>query len=195
VIVREILDRGKKALVIYGTGHFFSFPWPSTMPVPPEANVTLPEIVERTHPDAFYLITPYAGYEKRGCSAALEAAMKWPKEVLVAPVRGTPLEGALMRPECMSQTLRGIDPLPPTEELARLRKRSYEIDMGVAGDALLYLGPAGELMRAPDDPTIWMDVDYRKELVRRIEVEGFKPISFADQMPLAAAPPQPWWPR
>jgi len=195
VIVREILNRGKKALVIYGTGHFFSFPWPSTMPVPPEANVTLPEIIERTHPDAFYLITPYAGYEKPGCSAALEAEMKWSKEVLIAPVRGTPLEGALMRPECMSQTLRGIDPLPPAEELARLQKRSYEIDMGVAGDALLYLGPAAELMGAPSDPTIWMDVDYNKELVRRIRVRGGKPLSFADLLPLVAAPPRPWRPR
>jgi hypothetical protein len=195
VIVREILDRGKKALVIYGTGHFFSFPWPSTMPAPPGGNVTLHEIVERTHPGAFYLITPYAGYEKPGCAAALEAEMKWPKEVLIAPVRGTSLEGALMKPECMSETMRGVDPLPPADEVARLEKRFYEIDLGVAGDALLYLGPAAELMRASSDPTIWLDLDYRKELVRRIEVKGFKPISFADQMPRAAAPPQPWRPR
>ena len=55
VIVREILERGKKALVIYGTGHFFSFPWPSTMPVPSAGTATLGEIVERTHPGAFYL--------------------------------------------------------------------------------------------------------------------------------------------
>ena len=195
VIAREILNRGKKALVIYGTGHFFPFPWPSTMPVPSTGTRTLREIVERTHPSAFYLITPYAGYEKPGCAAALEAATKWPKEVLIAPVRGTPLESVLMKPECMSETMRGVEPLPPADEVARLEKRFYEIDMGIAGDALLYLAPAAELMRAPSDPNIWMDVDYRKELVRRIEVKGFKPISFADQMPLAAAPPQPWWPR
>ena len=195
VIAREILNRGKKALVIYGTGHFFPFPWPSTMPVPSTGTRTLREIVERTHPSAFYLITPYAGYEKPGCAAALEAATKWPKEVLIAPVRGTPLESVLMKPECMSETMRGVEPLPPADEVARLEKRFYEIDMGIAGDALLYLAPAAELMRVPSDPNIWMDVDYRKELVRRIEVKGFKPISFADQMPLAAAPPQPWWPR
>ena len=195
VIAREILDRGKKALVIYGTGHFFSFPWPSTMPVPSGGNVTLHEIVERTHPGAFFLITPYAGYEKPGCAAALEAATKWPKEVLVAPVRGTSLEGVLMKPECMGETMRGVEPLPPADEVTRLQKRFYEIETGVAGDALLYLGPAAELMRAPSDPNIWMDLDYRKELVRRIEAKGFKPISFADQMPLAASPPQPWWAR
>jgi hypothetical protein len=195
VLVREILDRGEKALVIYGTGHFFSFPWPSTMPVPTAGTATLGEIVERTHPGAFYLITPYGGYEKPGCSAALEADMKWPREVLIAPVRGTPLEGALMRPECMSQTMRGVDPLPPADELARLQKRFYEIDTGVAGDALLYLAPAAELMRAPEDPTTWMDVDYNKEIVRRIVVRGGTPLSFVDLLPFVAAAPQPWWPR
>ena len=117
--------------------------------------------------------------------------MKWPKEVLIAPVRGTPLEGALMRPECMRQTVRGLDPPLPAEELARLEKRFYEIDTGVAGDALLYLAPAAELMRAPSDPTTWMDVDYNKELARRIQVRGDTPLSFADLLPLVAAPPQP----
>ena len=195
VIVREILDGGKKALVIYGTGHFFSFPWPSTMPVPSVGTETLREIVERKHPGAFYVITPYGGYEKPGCSAALEATMQWPNEVLIAPVRGTALEGTLMRPECMSQTMRGLDPLPPADELARLQKRFYEIDTGVAGDALLYLAPAAELMRTPSDPTTWMDVEYNRELVRRIQVRGDTPLSFADLLRLVAAPPQPWWPR
>jgi hypothetical protein len=196
VILREILDRGKKALVIYGIGHFLSFPWPSTIPVPSAGTATLGEIVERTRPGAFYVVTPYGGYEKPGCSAALEAEMKWPKEVLIAPVRGTPLEGALMRPECMSQTMRGVDPLPPADELARLQRRFYEIDTGVAGDALLYLAPAAELMRTPVDPTMWMDLDYYEELGRRTEVRsGQPPPPFADLLPLVAAPPQPLWTR
>jgi len=115
--------------------------------------------------------------------------MQWPKEVLVAPIRSTPLEGALMRPECMSQTVQGFDP-PPAEELARLLKRFYEIDTGVAGDALLYLAPAAELMRTPEDPTSWMDADYNKELARRIEVRGGKPLTSAELLPFVAAPPR-----
>lgn len=194
VIVREILDRGEKALVIYGTGHFFSFPWPSTMPVPSAGTATLRELVERNHPDAFYVITPYGGYEKPGCSAALEAATEWPKEVLIAPIQDTPLEDALMRPECMPETMRGLDTLPPADELARLQKRFYEIDTGVAGDALLYLGPAADLMRAAVDPTMWMDVDYYEELGRRAELRGGQPPPpFADVLPFVAAPPQPLW--
>ena len=46
VIVKEILERGKKALVIYGVGHFLSFPWPSTMPEPAGGTATLREIVD-----------------------------------------------------------------------------------------------------------------------------------------------------
>jgi hypothetical protein len=121
--------------------------------------------------------------------------MQWPNEVLIAPVRGTTLEDNLMRPECMTQTVRGLDPLPPADELARLQHRFYEIDTGVAGDALLYLAPAAELMRTPSDPTTWMDVEYNKELVRRIRVRGDTPLSFPDLLRLVAAPPQPWWPR
>jgi hypothetical protein len=195
VIVREILERGNKALVIYGTGHFFSFPWPSTLPEPSGGTATLGEIVERTHPGAFYLVTPYGGYENPDCSAALEAAMQWPNNVLVAPVRGTPLEEALMRPECMSRTMRGVDPLPPADELERLQKRFYEIDTGVAGDALLYLAPAAELMRSPPDATTWMDVDYSNELARRIRVRGGTPLSLADLLPFVAAPPAPLRPQ
>jgi hypothetical protein len=195
VIVREILERGKKALVIYGTGHFLSFPWPSTLPVPSTGTATLREIVERTHPEAFYVIAPYAGYEKPGCSAALETKMQWPRETLIAPVRGTSLESELMQPDCMIEALRGLDVLPPPEELARLLERINEIEAGVAGDALLYLAPAAELMRTPSDPTTWMDADYNRELVRRIRVRGNTPLSFAELLPIVAAPPRPWWPR
>jgi hypothetical protein len=160
------------------------------MPVPPGI-ATLAEIVERTHPDAFYFVTPYGGYEKPACSAALEAEMQWPKEVLIAPVRGTPLEKALLRPGC-AQAVRGVDPPLPAEELARLERRFYEISTGVAGDALLYLAPAAELMRSPGDPMTWMDGAYNEELVRRIRVRGATALSFTELVPLVTEPPRRW---
>ena len=192
VIVRQILDRGKKALVIYGTLHLFPYPWPSTLPVPSAGTDTLREIVERTHPDAFYLIVPYSGYEKAECSTAVEAEMKWPKEVLITPISGTPLADALMRPGCMRR-VQGLDPPLPAEELARLEKRFYEIETGVAGDALLYLAPAAELMQSPPDATIPMDVDYYEEISRRYEVRnGERLHPLTQTLPLYAAPPRRW---
>ena len=100
--------------------------------------------------------------------------MNRPKEVLIAPVRDTPLVDALMRPECM-RPVEGIDPPLPAEELVRLEKRFYEMDTGVAGDALLYLAPAAELIPMPMDPTMWMDVDYYEELGRRMQIRNGRP--------------------
>jgi hypothetical protein len=192
MIAKKILEPGRKALVIYGTGHFFSSPWPSTWPLPSAGTETLGEIVERTHPGAFYFITPYGGYKKPECSAALEAETKWSKRVLIAPIRGTSLEKVLLREGCM-QPVRPIDPPIPQEELTRLAKRFYEIEMGVAGDALLYLAPAAELMQTPTDPTIWMDSEYYQELRRRFEIRHGEPLyPLTRTLPLYAAPIRPW---
>lgn len=192
VIEREILDRNKKALVIYGTGHFFSSPWPSTWPVPSGGTETLGEIVERTHPGSFFLVTPYGGYKNPDCSAALESEMNWPKRVLISPVRDTPLQDALMRPECMNK-LEGLDPPLPTDELARLERRFYEIDTGVAGDALLFIAPAAELKMTPEDPTIWMDLEYYEELSRRQQLRFGEPMApLSITLPTYALPPQLW---
>lgn len=192
LIMREVLKPGRKALVIYGTGHFYSSPWPSTWPVPAAGTKTLGEIVEQAYPEAFYFVTPYGGYKNADCSTALESEMKWPKRVLIAPIRDTPLEKALMRQGCM-QPVQGIDPPIPQEELSRLERRFYEIDTGVAGDALLYLAPAEELMQTPTDPTIWMDMEYYQELRRRYEIrhgEALWPLTRT--LPLYATPPRRW---
>jgi hypothetical protein len=192
VITQEILDRGKKALVIYGHGHLLASPWPSTWPQPSAGTAVLGEIVERSHPGALYVVIPYGGYKPAGCSAAIEARMKWPKRVLIAPIRGTSLQDALMPPEC-TKRLEGVNPPIPDEERARLEKRFYEIESGVAADALLYLAPASELMMTPTDPAIWMDVEYYKEIRRRFEIRHGEPLwPLSRTLPLYAAPPQPF---
>jgi hypothetical protein len=130
-------------------------------------SLSLVTIVERAHPDAFYLITP---------------------------IKGTPLEKALMRPGC-AKPVQNIDPPLPADELSRLEKRFYEIDMGVAGDALLYLAPAAELMHTPQDPAIWMDIDYYQELRRRFKLRrGEELYPLSRTLPLYAAPPRQWTP-
>jgi hypothetical protein len=191
VIVREILDRKKKALVIYGSGHFFSYPWPSTIPVPSAGTEILGDIVNRTHPDAFYFISVYGGFEKLACSAALEAEMKWPREVLIAPLKGTPLEKALMPPGC-GEPVRGVEPPLPAEENARLEKRFYQISSGVAGDALLYLAPAAELMPSPADATLWMDMEYNREIARRGDIRGYPLTPWSQLVPMYSVPVPRW---
>jgi hypothetical protein len=191
-IVKEILNTGKKALVIYGYGHFFPPLLPSTWPIPSAGGDTLGEIVKRSHPGAFYLIVPYGGYKPPGCSVALEEKMKWPNRSLIAPIRGTTLQTALMPPGCMGK-LEGIDPPVPAEELARLERQINEQDSGAVADALLYLAPANELMLTPTDATMWMDVEYERELRRRYEIRHGEPLwPLSRTLPLHATPPRPW---
>jgi hypothetical protein len=194
-IATNILGAKKKALVIYGTGHFLSYPRPSTWPVPEGGTANLREILDRSHPGALYVISTYVGYAKPGCAAALESEMNWPKRTLIAPIKGTAVEKALTRPECMPESIPGLEPLPPAEEVARLLRRLYEIDSGAAGDALLYLAPAADLMRAPSDPALWMDTEFFNEIARRAKFRGGTAVPFVDLLPGFAAPPQPWWRR
>lgn len=192
VITREILDAGKKALVIYGYGHFFPHLLPSTWRVPSAGADTLGEIIKRTHPGALYVIVPYGGYQPAGCSAAIEEKVKWPRRSLIAPIRGTALQAALMPPACF-QKLEGLDPPVPAEELLRIGQQIYEQDSGAAADALLYLAPVAELMFTPTDSTMWMDVEYEKELRRRYEIRHGEPLwPLSRTLPLHAAPPRSW---
>ena len=59
LIKSQILDKGGKALVIYGSAHFF------------EAG-TIKSTVESSYPDSFFMVTPYVGYLEEGCSDAFE---------------------------------------------------------------------------------------------------------------------------
>src|SRR5882757_2150131 len=65
------------------------------------------------------------------------------------------------------------------------RKLRNEGDIGnersqfrVAGDALLYLGPAAGLTRSPLSPDLYLDPDLRKEIDRRSILFGFGPITW-----------------
>jgi hypothetical protein len=41
---------------------------------------------------------------------------------------------------------------------------------GVDGDALLFLGKAETLTRTPMEPSIYLDLDYRREIERRKKI-------------------------
>lgn len=73
VINRNILAQNRKALVIYGAGHF-----PRT---------TMGGWVEAEHPGAFYFVS--GEYSDDACAALLpKAAAIWPAPALAAPARG-----------------------------------------------------------------------------------------------------------
>lgn len=107
VIKREILAKGKKALVIYGNAHF-GMPG---MPVDPKtgepiSGKALRTLVEADYPNAFFIVLPYWGFVEKACSAAFEQTSRdWPTPALAFPVRGSMIEDALRKPGVMPRRL------------------------------------------------------------------------------------------
>ena len=175
IIKREILAKGKRALVIYGGAHFDN---PDMRAILGPAKV-LGTLVEEDYPNAFFIVLPYWGFVQKACSAAFEQTYRdWPTPALAFPVRGSTIEDALRKPGCHASPPGAIFNMPnKTEaELAEIRAKVAiaEEDMlsGMNGDALLYLGPAATLTRTPQEPSIYLDAAYRAEINRRNQIRG-----------------------
>jgi hypothetical protein len=197
IIKREILAKGKKALVIYGGTHFANPDMPAD--IIPE---TLQTLVERDYPDAFFIVLPYWGFVEKACSAAFEQRYEdWPTPALAFPVRGSTIEDALRKPACRAS--------PPSDVIIRLPNRT-EAELaemrtkfataqesmlsGLNGDALLYLGPAATLTRTPEEPSIYLDAAYRAEINRRLQIRGLPPLPNAIPVESNTVSPRPMRP-
>jgi hypothetical protein len=158
LIKREILAKKKKAVVIYGGGHFYG------------AN-SIRGLVEHDYPDAFYIVTPYRGFADSACSRAFEQTIgDWPVPALAAPVRGTKLERLLQAENCHIYPAGGGAMSPA--EIADLDR----MFSGVAGDALLYVGPASTLTNSPRPGDLYLDSAFRREIERRSVIEIGEPL-------------------
>jgi hypothetical protein len=181
LIEKEILAKSKKALLIYG--HFHMAPPAPFAPVPPPGlppfgkNIT--ETIKQFHSNAFFVVVPYVGYYEGSCSAGFERKIRgWPIPALVTPVRGTSLETELRRVGCQvfgpgSNTFAGN--LSETQKAQNL-VHMEEVELGIAVDGLLYLGPAATLTYAPSAPDIYLDAEYRREMERRYRIMIGKPL-------------------
>lgn len=157
LINAQILAKKKKALVIYGTFHFYG-------------DKTLRGLVELNHPGAFFLVTPYTGFIEKSCSDTFErGAQDWPRPALAAPVHDSTLKGLLSAPRChfLSASAFGFPPSMTEAEKAKELADMEERSSGGAGNALLYLGPAVTLTHSPFSPDLYLDADFRKEIDRR----------------------------
>ena len=186
LIEREILGRGKKALVIYGGLHFYPLPTPPGFP----PNLGQKGLVERRYPGAFFVIQPYYGFWQPGCAKTFESETQWPPESLVTPIRGTPVQALLLRPGCTAspppRRAPGAAPITP-EEQARIEAGFARPMSGADADALLYLGPADALTRSTSDPDLLSDPVYAAEISRRLPIIGAPP-DFISRLPFARLP-------
>jgi hypothetical protein len=81
-----------------------------------------------------------------------------------------------------------------SQELSDVQRvRLARLEIAVAeftADALLYLDPAASLAASPIDPSIYLDLDFIKEISRRNELLIGKPISLIEAIDMAATPPR-----
>ncbi len=153
---REILAKRKKALLIYGVGHFGVYPIP-----------TLRMILDKTNPGSLFVIAPYVGYAQKDCAARFERHLTgWKAPSLAWPIRGSTLEADIWRKECDA-----FNKVP--NAASEIASRN---NVGLTADALLYMGPRASLLQDGTDPDILMDLDYRAELARRYEIRTGEPL-------------------
>jgi len=143
LIEREIFSRGRKALVIYGAGHFITDPAALAARF---GQTSMAAQIARKHPGAIFDVETYTGLANKACNSQFERDKKdLSLPALLMP--GTMLDDDAFRTRCV---LRG----------------------GWNIDAVLYLGPAASLTSSPLLPDAYLDGAYLKELQRRWRIMG-----------------------
>lgn len=161
LVGREILAKHKKALMIYGTGHFGIYPdFPN-----------LRTMLDTAHPGALFVVSPYTGYAQADCAARFEPHMRdWAAPSLITPIKGSTLEADIWRKGC------NAFPKPP-----QVKDEAFEAsgknNLGLTSDALLYLGPRKSMVYGPRSLDIILDQDYRAEMNRRMILRTGQPIN------------------
>jgi hypothetical protein len=162
LVEKEILAKGKKALLIYGSGHFGQYPDPPN----------LRALMDKAHPGMLFTITPYGSYNSKACAARFERdSKKWPVPALISPVRGTALEKDAMLPAC------AVFGKPPAGIPQDHLERSQRNNIGLTSDALLYLGPRDRFVFSPRSQDIYLDQNFRAEIGRRVQIMTGKPMT------------------
>jgi len=96
-------------------------------------------LTEQSYPGAVFVVTPYRGFTSKTDSDVFEQKMEdWRNRAPATEAKG------------MKALLLNEEP-----------------GAGVAGNALLYLGPAAALTESPITPDLYLDLAFRKEINRR----------------------------
>jgi hypothetical protein len=176
IISEEILKKQKKTLLIMGIGHFFG----------PGGPGPLSAKISEAFPNALAVVSPFIGYVEPECNAKFVArAQSWPVPAIVAPIAGTWLKSELALPGCNYVPPAYIERMkkmaaarPPGARILGPGKLPSPTDMiaaqisilsGANADAILYLGPPETLTESLVDPSLYLDLDYFKEIKRRAQ--------------------------
>jgi hypothetical protein len=170
LIERQILSRGRKALLIFGGFHLLRDPvLLETRP----GYSSMAELVERQQPGVIFSIYTYVGFfANKPCAIEFEKdKTNLPAPVLLAPVRGTTLDDPAFRQRCPPPA-HAPPPNTSEEKAAEIADHAARWFAGLNDDALLYFGPAASLTESPILPDAYLDNDYLKEIMRHWPIRG-----------------------
>ena len=168
LIGREILAKGKKALVIYGNEHFTDFTGLHFTRLQPGQSARTGgkrRIWRFLHREiALYGVTP-----------PMPARRSLKSTSRIGP---RPLWCAHSRHVAGSRySSAGLQRAPDQPGTSREVYAAFMANWaGLTADALLYLRPRKQLMWSPWTPDIYLDADFRAELDRRHQIRGYKPM-------------------
>lgn len=178
VIEREILAHEKKALIIYGGAHF-------EPPVPGSAgaklveagqrNSVLADMIRRNHPDALYVALFYSGTANKDCAHDIEKDMTgWPVPALLSPARDSFIARKLRACSTLKVEDGGLPPgLTNTQkqQIVDLNKDAMSY-----ADAILYVGPSGDLTYSPYMPDLYLDAAYGRTVALHYQLQMGQPM-------------------
>jgi hypothetical protein len=156
IVEKEVLARGRRALVVIGAAHIHHVEPRRDTVIPPVERLGLGEALELAHPGAAYSVYTIVGKQHLELQRAL-AAIAAP--TMLVPVSGSSLEGMSSRLLFGGMTFPGSDPA----------RQPVFPTIGKTVDAFLYLGPFDNKILA--DPSVYRDdPGYLAEIRRRIRV-------------------------
>jgi hypothetical protein len=159
LVEREVLKKGRRALLIAGSGHLLKGVHPNNDPHGRDAGTLLAE----RHPGSLFVVDPLIvppGADDHALLRRVRAAVaEWPRPSL-AHLEGTWLGDTIesARPWINSQAYRAID--------------TSFLRYGAQADAVLYLGPSEVLTASRPAPEVYGEGPYRDELTRLSQVMG-----------------------
>lgn len=177
LIERNVLAHGKKALVIYGGGHFEAPVSGSAGEKLQQAgwkNTNLADIVRRQHPGALFVALFYNGTANKDCAQEIERGMtSWPVPGLAAPAHGSFVADRLRA----CNTLRAGDASLPPGLTGREKQQVVDAtkDAMSQADGVLYLGPSGSLTYSPYIPDQYLDAEYHRIVARHYLLQTGQP--------------------
>lgn len=153
VVEREVLRKGRRALLIAGSDHLLRGVHDQSTPPHPNAA----SLLARRQSGALYvvdlLVLPPGAQQDPLLRRAKAAVAHWPRPA-VAALPGT----------WLGETTQSVEPW--INSAAYLAATPAAVRYGAQADAILYLGPGETLTASQADPTLYQSGPYRAELQR-----------------------------